>query len=217
MKKNVNDKQYNPTASFDAMTINGLKQLGITNCSTIMLYSIIQSFSKKTKYCNATNKYFSRFMGMTTRSIQKLLRELETKNLIKVMEFKKDGFTDERRIYPQPKMIIEAYANLRQSEPDIDDSEYVDDTLDFIFGEKYDTDDENYCQEDTISDTPHEKYMHQENSDFTPHEQLGYDEPNSSWGDEQQDALCSQFSYGGETYAQRYEKSKQKLSQLGNK
>ena len=47
MKKNVNDKQYNPTASFDAMTINGLKQLGITNCSTIMLYSIIQSFSKK--------------------------------------------------------------------------------------------------------------------------------------------------------------------------
>ena len=59
--------------------------------------------------------------------------------------------------------------------------------------------------------------MHQENSDFTPHEQLGYDEPNSSWGDEQQDALCSQFSYGGETYAQMYEKSKQKLRQLGNK
>lgn len=85
--------------------IEYLKVHGIDNGKAAMLYCKIVDMNinnhNRKCFCTESNRYFATLLCTTERNIQRYLKMLKDKKLIKICEEKNGSYTESRRIYLQ--------------------------------------------------------------------------------------------------------------------
>lgn len=90
----------------EIILIKRLHELDITNYGEMLLLAKIITLSKnENKACTAGNEYLAKILCTTERNIQKYLKDLKEKELVKTFEKKEGVQTLIRYIYPQYKKL----------------------------------------------------------------------------------------------------------------